>query len=321
MPPPRGSVNPIEGPGKSFSSEAASFTHEQPSTGDYEVTTVLHNDSYPEISPLSIAPLNKAVFVVGASRGIGLAIAKSFAQAGASHIALGARSELTSVKEEVLKAAADAKRSAPQVLCVELDVASQKSTEAASALVEKEFGKLDILLINAGKFSMGPLIADTDPEEWWDIYNVNLKGPYLISRACLPLMLKGGDKTIVTTASVGAFLITPGLSAYQDSKLAVLRLMEFVNREYADEGVTAFAIHPGNVPTELIGGPEGIPEDLKHIFVETPELSADTIVYLTKEKRVWLGGRYINVTWDMPELMAKEDEVVKGDKLKVKFVF
>ena len=57
------------------------------------------------------------------------------------------------------------------------------------------------------------------------------------------------------------------------------------------------------------------------MFVETVELSADTIVFLTKEKREWLGGRYINCTWDMPELMAKEGEIVKEDKLKVKLSF
>ena len=224
----------------------------------------MHNDTYPEISPLSIAPLNKTVFIVGASRGIGLAISKSFAQAGASHIALGARSNLVSVKEEVLKAAADAERSAPQVLCVNVDVTSQKSTEEAATLVEKEFGKLDILLINAGKLSIGPFVADTDPDEWWEIFNVNLKGPYLVTRACLPLMLKGGDKMIVTTASVGALVVSPGLSAYQDSKLAVLRLMEFVNKEYAAQGVIAFAIHPGNIPTDIVGGPDGVREELKH---------------------------------------------------------
>jgi hypothetical protein len=56
------------------------------------------------------------------------------------------------------------------------------------------------------------------------------------------------------------------------------------------------------------------------VFTESPEISADTIVYLTREKRQWLAGRYINVTWDMPELMAMEDEIVKGDKLKVRLV-
>jgi hypothetical protein len=56
------------------------------------------------------------------------------------------------------------------------------------------------------------------------------------------------------------------------------------------------------------------------VFVETTELSADTIVYLTKERREWLAGRYINCTWDMPELMAQKDEIIKGDKLKVRLV-
>ena len=56
------------------------------------------------------------------------------------------------------------------------------------------------------------------------------------------------------------------------------------------------------------------------VFVETPQLSADTLVYLTKEKREWLAGRYVNCTWDMPQLMAMEGDIVEGDKLKVRLV-
>jgi hypothetical protein len=57
------------------------------------------------------------------------------------------------------------------------------------------------------------------------------------------------------------------------------------------------------------------------VFVDSPDLSANTLVFLTSEKREWLGGRYINVTWDMPELVAKKDEIVEGDKLKNMFIF
>jgi NAD(P)-dependent dehydrogenase (short-subunit alcohol dehydrogenase family) len=200
---------------------------------------------------------------VGASKGIGLAIAKSFAQAGASHIAIGARSSLSSVKEAVQQAAADAKRDVPQVLEVKIDITSQKSTEDAAAYVEKEFSKLDILLINAGILGTPKMIVDSDPDVWWETWNVNLKGPYLVTRAFLPLMLKGGDKTIVTTASVGAHVMSPAFSAYQPSKLAVLRFMEFVDKEYGPQGVIAFAIHPGNVPTDIMGGPDAISDVLK----------------------------------------------------------
>jgi hypothetical protein len=61
-----------------------------------------------------------------------------------------------------------------------------------------------------------------------------------------------------------------------------------------------------------------MPEELKFVFTETAELPADTIVWLTAEKREWLGGRYVNVTWDMVQLEEKKDAIVKGDKLKVK---
>ena len=68
-----------------------------------------------------------------------------------------------------------------------------------------------------------------------------------------------------------------------------------------------------------MGGDE-IDESLKHIFVETPQLCADTLTFLTREKREWLSGRYINCTWDMPELMAKKAEIAGTDKLKVRMV-
>jgi NAD(P)-dependent dehydrogenase (short-subunit alcohol dehydrogenase family) len=76
-------------------------------------------------------------------------------------------------------------------------------------------------------------------------------------------MLKSGDKTIVTVSSVGAHLTGKGLSAYQPSKLAVLRLMEFVGAEYGEQGVVAYCVHPGNVVTDIVGGEEGLPPFLK----------------------------------------------------------
>ncbi|KAF8846944.1 NAD(P)-binding protein [Acephala macrosclerotiorum] len=304
MPPPRGTPNPLEGP------------------GDYDVTTVIHSSSYPAISPLTSAThAGKSVFVAGASRGIGLAIAISFAQAGSAQIAIGARSDLSSQKQDLLDAASKAGRAEPKILCVKLDITSQFSTEEAAKLVEKEFGKLDILINNVGVLGTPALIADSDPDTWWETWNVNLKGPYLVTRAFLPLMLKGGDKTIITTCSVGAHLVRPTLSAYQPSKLALLRFMQFVAKEYEAQGVLTYCIHPGNVITGIIGDILESSTVLRPVFVDTPEISADTLTFLTREKRDWLAGRYINVTWDMLELMAKEAEIVKGDKLKVKFDF
>lgn len=87
-----------------------------------------------------------------------------------------------------------------------------------------------------------------------------------MTRAFLPLMLKGGDKTIISTSSVGAHLISPGMSDYQSTKLAILRLMQSVSEDYKEQGVVAYSIHPGNVATDMVGGPglEKLPEHLKH---------------------------------------------------------
>ncbi len=179
-------------------------------------------------------------------------MAISFAQSGASQIALGARSSLTAQKEKVIAAAIKAGRPEPKVVLVVLNVSDQKSTEDAAQLVEKEFGKLDVVLINAGIIGTPAAIADSEPDVWWNTLATNFKGPYLISRAFLPLLLKGGDKTIVTTSSVGAHITTPELSAYQISKTAATRLMDFVSTDYADKGVVAFSIHPGNILTDMV---------------------------------------------------------------------
>ena len=92
-----------------------------------------------------------------------------------------------------------------------------------------------------------------------------------------------------------------------------------VAKGYEDQGVIAFAVHPGNMLTDMVGAGEGMDEKLKAVFTETPELCADGLVYLSNERRMWLSGRYINCTWDLPELTSpeKREQIVNGDLLKV----
>lgn len=260
----------------------------------------------------------------------------SFAKAGASFIAAGARSDMSQLAKDVEAAALSANRPTPTFLPVKMDVTDRKSVEDAAAEIEKAFGKLDIVINNAGILGKFGLITDSNPDEWWQVLDVNIRGPYLVSRSFLPLLLKGEDKYLINVASVAAHLLNPTLSAYQVSKMGLVKLTQLINAEYSGQGVISFAVHPGNSPTDIMGGPEGLTDHEKtskfmfyrlkqiltpSVFVETPEISADTLVFLTSQKRTWLGGRYINCTWDMPELMAKEEEIVKEDKLKVKFLF
>ncbi|KAI1399925.1 NAD(P)-binding protein [Hypoxylon fuscum] len=304
MPPPKGTPNPIEGP------------------GDYDMTSIVHSDTYPAIDSSKADLSGKVVFISGGSRGIGKAMCVSFAKAGASKIAIGARGDLSAAIKEMKAAAASAGKPEPSILPLTFDVTDHKSVGAAATQVKENFGHVDIVINNAGKIGPG-LIVDSDPDEWWKIMQVNLLGPYLVARAFIPLLLEGSGKTIITVASSGAHRLQPGTSAYSTSKLAVLRLVEFIDAEYGDKGILSYCIHPGNIPTDMIfdfTGSYEVPSDLKPFFIETPELSADSLVYLTSEKRDWLAGRYINVTWDLPEFVEKKDEIVKGDKLKVRLV-
>ena len=223
-------------------------------TGDY-LTDPVHNDTYPAIDPTNASLAGKSVFISGASKGIGRAMSLSFAKAGASQIAIAARSDMATLEQEMQEAATSAGKPSPAVLRVKFDVKSRESIDSAESVVEKEFGKLDILVNNAGIVGNIQPVADSDPDDWWNTWTVNIRGPYLITRAFLPLMLRGGDKQIVNVSSVGAHLLNPGLSSYQTSKLALLRFTEFVSTEYSNSGLVTFCIHPGNVLTDLIVGP------------------------------------------------------------------
>lgn len=229
------------------------------------MTSIVHNDTYAAIDPSKRDLNGKAVFITGASRGIGRAMALSFARAGASHIAVGARSDFDSLERDIQEAARAAKRSEPIFLPVKLDVTDDASVSNARQEVEKAFGKLDILINNAGILGKYGLIADSDPIAWTRVLDVNLQGPYRVTRAFLPLLLSSdGNRYIVNVCSGGAHLTNPTLSAYQVSKSALLKFSTLTNAEYAPKGISTLAIHPGNVPTDIMGGPDAIPPHHKH---------------------------------------------------------
>lgn len=135
-----------------------------------------HNDTYPLIDPTNADLSGKYVFISGVSKGIGKALAISYAQAGAAGIALGARSDLSSLENEVLDAAKKANRKEPKILKLWLDVTALDSTQAAAKATECAFGKLDILINNAGYLASWAKMTEADPDEWWKTWEVNVKG-------------------------------------------------------------------------------------------------------------------------------------------------
>ncbi|KAF2166581.1 hypothetical protein M409DRAFT_66597 [Zasmidium cellare ATCC 36951] len=280
-------------------------------------TPTIHKDTYAYIDPTQLDLSGRAVFITGASKGIGKETAISYAKAGASYIAIAARSGMDELEGSMIKAAKEAGRNEPKVLKLVLDVTSEESVQKAAESTEREFGRLDILVNNAGYLEPFVPITESKVEEWWKVWEINIKGPYLVTRALLPLLLKTSDslRTILNVSSIGAQLIGAGASGYQTSKLALLRFGEFLNSDYKDQGVLSFGIHPGGVPTELA---LGMPKQFQGGLIDTPELAADSMVWLTAERREWLAGRYVSVNWDMKEFLDKRAKIEEQNLLKVR---
>ena len=216
-------------------------------------TPTSHHDTYPFVRPKPNSPVSgKNVFITGASKGIGRALALSYARSGVSALVLTARSSLDTLISEVKDVAKEVGVPAPKIFTYAMDVTDQVAIQKAAEQAAKDLdGRLDVLINNAGYLETSRPIAESDPDEYWKTWTVNMQGPYLVTRALLPLMLKGGEKTIVNLSSIGALTIRPGGSAYQMTKLAICRFSEFLDAEYGDQGLLAFAVHPGGIMTEL----------------------------------------------------------------------
>lgn len=244
----------------------------------------LHHDTYARIDPTQTDLSGRNVLITGASRGLGKAMAVSYAKAGVSGIAILARSDLSSVEGELVEAAKKAGHSPPKIVRLTADATDRAAVEKAAQQVATSFDSIDILINNAGYLETFKPMADTDPDEWWKVFEVNVKGVYLTTRSFLPLVLKSNEKTVVMVSSIGGVATRAGASAYQTTKTAVLRLNDFLMAEYGEQGLLAFGIHPGGVMTELA---KTMPKELHGNLNDTAELAGDTIVFLTKERREW----------------------------------
>ncbi|KAI0523815.1 NAD(P)-binding protein [Xylaria bambusicola] len=273
-----------------------------------------HQDTYPFISTGAVDLGGKSVFITGASRGIGKGVALSFARAGCSRIAVAARRGVEELKQEILSAAEKAGRPKPHVLPIALDVTSEAGVNAAASAVADAFsGVLDILISNAGHVDAMVPLPESDPAEWWRTWDVNIRATYLCTRAFLPLLLKSSIRTVLITSSAGAHMLIGNMLGYQTTKTALCRYAEFLAKEYEEEELVVLAVHPGDVLTGMAGI---MGEEMAAIFKDKPELTGDSLVWLAKERRTWLSGRFVSVTWDMQELEQKKEEIIAKDLLK-----
>jgi len=295
---------------------AASLAH----TGMF-VTKTSHKTPSPALDPRNVTlPRPFVVVITGGGRGLGEAYAKAYAQAGASGIVLAARSEneLQAVAETVKQINAETR-----VSTVKCDVTIESDVKNLEAAIKEEHGgRLDVLVNNAGFLDDAGWkpITEGYPEDFRRTFDVNVYGVYLVTRTLLPLILgtEGGAKAVVGLSSMSSHFASYSISMGM-SKLALNRFIEFLDNEYKAEGLVAYALHPGSVPTKMSTG-DGVPADLQKYLQHDASLSSWFLVWLTKEKRDWLTGRYVASMWDVEELEAQKEEIVREDKFKFRMV-
>ncbi|KAG5758514.1 hypothetical protein H9Q72_013348 [Fusarium xylarioides] len=154
---------------------------------------------------------------------------------------------------------------------------------------------------------------ESDPDIYWRTWEVNIRGLFNMAREFLPMQLSSYSKSkssciMVNVSSSGALSVRSGSGSYRSSKLAVLRWTESLQVEYGEQGLLALCVNPGAIKTKIT---EGAPEAVRNALPHRPDIAGDTIAWLASERRGWLGGRYVSCPWDMEELIAKKDEIVK----------
>ena len=211
--------------------------------------------------------VDKVVVVTGAGTGIGAAIARGFAAAGARVAFVGRRSEPL--------AAAAAGLAAERVLLHSCDVSDRGAVEALAAAVEAEWGAVDVLVNNAGINTNPRSVGQVAPEAWDQTLAINLTGVYNMVRAVLPGMRQQNDGLILAISSIAGLRASKlAGAAYSASKHGVVALMNSINEEEVASGIRACAICPGEVETPILAQrPEPVSAQRRAAMLQPEELA------------------------------------------------
>ena len=208
------------------------------------ILTLLLSIQFAAISKNQSPPLiMKVAVVTGAARGIGLAISKKFLEEGYQIAILDIDQKTLS---QTMKLFFDTNN----VLGLECDVAEPDQVDQSVNRVVEEFGRIDVLVNNAGIAEFKPML-ETTYEEWSRILAVNLNGPFICSQACAPFMLKNEGGSIVNIASISGLRASTLRIAYGTSKAALMHLTKQQAAELGNKGIRVNAIAPGPVDTAM----------------------------------------------------------------------
>lgn len=198
---------------------------------------------------------SNVILVTGAGRGIGRKVAEQFLTKGMNVVATCTKPEDAPTLEEALN-----QRGEGRAVAVAVDVRDPEQVSRLASLIAERFGKLNVLINNAGIIDREPSRVETQKVEDWDrIIGTNLRGPFLVSQAMIPLLKKSGDGRIINVSGfLGTFASNMeggGNPAYRISKAGINALSLIMAQELHADEIKVFAVDPGWVRTEL-GGPD-----------------------------------------------------------------
>ena len=194
----------------------------------------------------------KVALISGAARGMGAVEARLFAREGAS-VVLG-----DVLEQDGRETASEIAATGAEAVFLSLDVTSSSDWENAVGEAESRFGRLDVLVNNAGVYLRGS-VEETSPAEWDRVMEVNAKGAFLGTRAAIPAMRTAGGGSIVNVSSFNSLVGTTTSAAYNASKAALRLLTKSTAAQYAGDGIRANAVHPG--PTRTAMFLSGFPDE------------------------------------------------------------
>jgi 3-oxoacyl-[acyl-carrier protein] reductase len=234
----------------------------------------------------------KVALVTGAGGGLGTAISKRFAVEGASLICAdrdGARAEATA--SAIAKAGGS-------VRAFRADVADPVECEAQVAEAVRQFGRIDIVVNNAG-IALHKLALDTSLEDWDRVLRINLTGSFLTAKAAARHMVKQGGGRIIQIGSISGQRGNMGGIAYGASKAAVMHVCKVLAVELSGQGVMVNAIAPGPIETGISRhGPtrkRGYLERIPTQCYGTVDAVANAALYLASDECTWVTGHILNV--------------------------
>ena len=240
---------------------------------------------------------NKVAVVTGAGRGIGRAVALAYARMGAD-VACVSRTE-----ENSAKAAAEVEALGRRAWAVAVDVSDTAAVDAAAGKILDDAGRVDILVNNAG-VTRDNLLMRMSEEEWDTVINTNLKGAFNFTKALTRPFIKQRSGRIINIASVIGLIGNAGQSNYAASKAALIGFTKSVATELAPRGITANAIAPGFIETDMTAAlddkvRESIIGNVPLGRFGSPDDIAHAAVFLAMEPSSYITGQVLTVDGGM----------------------